>query len=605
MYRNLIAVALVLAGVQQAHSQLCARVGLQVEQSAVISRSAFRATFTLANGSAEPLIGVNVAIDIRDPEGNPANNRFGIAAPDLTGIADISGAGSVGPGGNVSARWLIVPNDLAAPAAPLIYSFGGTLTYIAGGSTLTFPFEPARLTVYPNPKLRVKYFWEKYVYSDDPFTPTFEPSLPFSIGLMMTNVGAGTASNVRITSAQPKIVWNDRDLVINFQLLGTEVAGGAATPSLTAALGNVSPGQTQVARWLMTSSLQGRFIDYAVRYQHVDDLGGIVSTLIDGEPQIFELMHVVKSQEPGADAVPDFLTNQIHAPADANENPADPAIADLPDTVHFSDGNVAHVGSELNASAALTGPLAATVSAGPGSGWRYIVVDDPGGGALRVDSITRSDGKPIAIGFNAWQTDRIFRPSGFTVLNRPRLHIFDFAGTGEYQLTYTATATLPPYAPQLAAPRVTTITIANLGTRTPADLQHAVQEETSGQFVGADHRLQPVPFWQSRDAWTNWLVRGLVPATQYAFRSKAVSDLGESAFGPSAMESTLPIVLGDLDCTGTFTCFDIDPFVLAILDPGAYAIVFPDCLILNGDMNQDGAMNNFDIDGFVDRLVNP
>jgi hypothetical protein len=56
---------------------------------------------------------------------------------------------------------------------------------------------------------------------------------------------------------------------------------------------------------------------------------------------------------------------------------------------------------------------------------------------------------------------------------------------------------------------------------------------------------------------------------------------------------------GDLNCDGLVNNFDIDPFVLAISDPAAYAQQFPDCDINNADINDDGNINNFDIDPFV------
>jgi len=57
--------------------------------------------------------------------------------------------------------------------------------------------------------------------------------------------------------------------------------------------------------------------------------------------------------------------------------------------------------------------------------------------------------------------------------------------------------------------------------------------------------------------------------------------------------------VGDLNCDGLVNNFDIDPFVLAITDPGAYALAHPNCDIDNGDVNGDGLVNNFDIDAFV------
>ncbi len=62
--------------------------------------------------------------------------------------------------------------------------------------------------------------------------------------------------------------------------------------------------------------------------------------------------------------------------------------------------------------------------------------------------------------------------------------------------------------------------------------------------------------------------------------------------------------LGDLNCDGAVDNGDIDAFVLALLDAGAYAAAFPDCDINNADINDDSFVDNADIDGFVQCLLN-
>jgi hypothetical protein len=56
---------------------------------------------------------------------------------------------------------------------------------------------------------------------------------------------------------------------------------------------------------------------------------------------------------------------------------------------------------------------------------------------------------------------------------------------------------------------------------------------------------------------------------------------------------------GDTNCDGATNPFDIDPFILALTDPGGYAAAFPNCDILNADCNSDGLVNPFDIDPFI------
>ncbi|MGH8248510.1 MAG: hypothetical protein ACREUU_18995, partial [Gammaproteobacteria bacterium] len=66
-----------------------------------------------------------------------------------------------------------------------------------------------------------------------------------------------------------------------------------------------------------------------------------------------------------------------------------------------------------------------------------------------------------------------------------------------------------------------------------------------------------------------------------------------------------PFVPGDLNADGALNNFDIDAFVLALLDPATYEQQYPGLpWRIYADLNADGAVNNFDIDPFVECLLN-
>lgn len=65
----------------------------------------------------------------------------------------------------------------------------------------------------------------------------------------------------------------------------------------------------------------------------------------------------------------------------------------------------------------------------------------------------------------------------------------------------------------------------------------------------------------------------------------------------------VPVVFGDMNWDGVLNNFDIDAFVLALLDPAGYETTYGHVPLIPGDCNHDGAFNNFDIDAFVNLLL--
>ncbi|MBL8878952.1 MAG: hypothetical protein JNG88_07510 [Phycisphaerales bacterium] len=78
----------------------------------------------------------------------------------------------------------------------------------------------------------------------------------------------------------------------------------------------------------------------------------------------------------------------------------------------------------------------------------------------------------------------------------------------------------------------------------------------------------------------------------------------EEFFSPELLATELPGFLrGDANCDGAVDNFDIDAFVYAITDAGAYTAAHPDCHLINADANGDLRVDNFDIDAFVECVI--
>jgi len=283
------------------NSGVCAGVRIRLDQEIITTQDAFDATIEITNRTDTTTIeDLGIDLQAKDATGNDATQLFRLRAPVLTGINAIDGTGMVNPNCTVIASWVIVPTAGAALYEPNKYTISGTLRYRENGVLVTINLFPAPITVLPSPILDITYFHQRDVFSDDPFAVTVEPSEPYTLAVMIQNTGKGEARNVSITSAQPKIIENEKGLLADFQIIATEVQGQNLSPSLTANFGTINPDQTSVGKWLMTSTIQGLFIDYQATVTHVDSIGGKKTSTI-GDVSIRELIHTIKS--PGADSL--------------------------------------------------------------------------------------------------------------------------------------------------------------------------------------------------------------------------------------------------------------------------------------------------------------
>ncbi|MBX3744921.1 MAG: cadherin-like domain-containing protein [Verrucomicrobiae bacterium] len=513
---------------------VCARVRLRIEQDAVTTRDAFRATLEVDNGTAESLTEVGVELSIGDGEGVLASELFGVRAPILDGITGVDGGGVIAPQSAGSATWILIPTLDAAPEGPTVYLVGGTLSYTQNGTRVRVPLADVPITVHPGPELYVDYFHQRDVFSDDPFTEEIEPAIPYSLGVMVRNLGRGEARNFRITSGQPQIVENEKGLLIDFNLIGTEVAGETLSPSLTANFGNIAPGGNVIGRWLFTSSLQGLFIDYSATFEHLDAIAGRRLSLIQ-EVGIHEMIRMVAAPGPFEDGRPDFLINGI------------PDLEDLPDTVWLSDGTTAPVSVGLEAM-----PLG--VPGGEGGevavemvvpeGFVYMRFPDPAGatGALpvRLAGVRRGDGTMLAPE-NFWQTDRTFIGLGRRPIRENRVHLFDHDLGGSYTLVYEPVAGLDREAP---TSRVATL---------PAE----VGLEFAVRWSGTDDRPGPLSFdvfvstddgpflpWRVETTATSGIFAGEM-GRRYAFYSVARDAAGNRELPPVSAHTTTRVGLAN------------------------------------------------------------
>ena len=380
-----------------AQDAICARVRIEIKQELTLERQAFEAEMQITNAvDTNPMSEVTINVLFSDENGNPVKATsepndpsgkalFFIRTDGLEGIQNITGTGSIGPGATAKIRWLIIPaaGSGGASTTGKLYLVGAVLGYKLGAEPKTIEVAPDSIFVKPLPKLALDYFLTNEVYADDPFTPAIEPPEPFTLGVRVKNNGTVPARNLKIESAQPKITENTQGLLINFRLTGSYVNDQPATNSLLIGFGDVPAQRASMGRWIMITTLSGKFVDFSATFTHSDELGGSVTSLLE-PPMTHLLVRDVKVDLPGRDGVRDFLARDGDALNVYESDSGDSPVIDQSGLASLAQGATQGADTALQLNAPAT------------QGFFYAKLKDPFSGQKVVGTVVRADGKAMA-----------------------------------------------------------------------------------------------------------------------------------------------------------------------------------------------------------------
>jgi len=222
-------------------------------------------------------------------------------------VTNIDGAGIIAPGQTARVEWFMIPKRGAGGTTPegLMYQIGASLAGSLYGQEISpevFLVLPDTITVKPDPELEITYFQPRDVDGDNPFTPDIvESPIPFTLGVLIKNVGYGTALKVKIASQQPRIVENEQGLLVVPQLIGSRVDDQPTdNTTLNIDFGDIEPGRCRKGAWDMITTLSGEFTEFKASYTHATELGGEETSLIKSVDAYF-MVHEVLNDQPGRD----------------------------------------------------------------------------------------------------------------------------------------------------------------------------------------------------------------------------------------------------------------------------------------------------------------
>lgn len=441
---------------EEAGAGVCATVKIEIPQELTFERVAFDARMVVTNnlpstpGIDNSLKNFNVRVEIKDQDGNPANDLFYIRVVSMDNIDAVDGTGTIPAGAAAEIHWLIIPSVGAGGVLPQgkRYVAGATVSFKAppDGLLQTMPTLPDTITVKPQPNLSLDYFIPRNVYADDPFTETVEAPVPFDLGVRIKNDGYGPANKLKISSGQPRIIENKQGLLVDFRLLSSYVNDSPISPTLNISFGNIQPHDCSTGRWQMMTTLSGYFVDFIAEYSHANELGGDLTSLIK-QVNAYLLVRDVLADLPGRDFVKDFLINTDPALRLSDVQYADICPVGynfaeckdshiIPDTLYESDCQEHPVNYSRGLASGFPTPASTSVGLAVEkfTGWTYTKLIDPAGGKLPVMEVVRSDGRHIDQR-NAWVSEEkpTMRQEEKSVFY---FNLLDFDTTGDYTIRY-------------------------------------------------------------------------------------------------------------------------------------------------------------------------
>ena len=205
----------------------CARVQVVIEQEFQMVRNGFLATLNVENSlETDELENITAVISFHDAQTQQdISDLFFLSEQEVAGsIVNHPSTGlTLAAGTKGSLSWTIIPATDVAPESSRRVAVSGYFFYSKDGNRLPNRLFPVEITVFPDPQLEINYFHSFKVHGDDPFTEAVEPSLPFFLGCLVSNVGYGDAREMKIITGQPEIVENEKGLLVDFAIIDVDL----------------------------------------------------------------------------------------------------------------------------------------------------------------------------------------------------------------------------------------------------------------------------------------------------------------------------------------------------------------------------------------------
>lgn len=400
-------------------------VKMQFNRLLTLTRQAFEGTLTIENGSEKDMENIVLALTETMPDGTLATDReFDISYTEFTGF----GGSEAGPwtlqaGKTGVLKVKFIPTENAAPIAAIDYLFGGSLTFVVDGKKRHADLTEQVMTVKPTPELNLDFFLQRDVIADDAITQDVkEPAEEAEFALLISNTGYGDAENVRMVTAQPEMVDNEENLLLQYNITSSQLNGQqrslALGKSVTTDFGTIPAHGHAYAQWWMTSNLLGHFTDYNASYTQLT-LSDNPNLSLLGEVKMHELIRGVVVE--GNNAGYGFAVNE------------EKDAQNLPDRLYLTDGTQQPI-TAGGASIVEEGSNTYTLTL-HGGGWTYATVPDPTGGSATITEVTRQDGTLVPLR-NIWQTWATVKDKQ-RATHEDLIHIID--NLGGSSMTYTVT----------------------------------------------------------------------------------------------------------------------------------------------------------------------
>lgn len=357
-------------------------IELSISQNVTMERDAFWAGLGIFNKMPDKNIdNVMVTLHIKDDTGS-ANDKFFIKAPHLKGISNIDGSGIIYPSGLATSQWLIIPKPGASGINPegARYNISANITYSVDGINFETVTHEIEIFVKPQPEMVLDYFIPSDVIANK----------PFKLAVKVTNDGYGEARDFAIETAQPVIYYNPSGLLIDFEIIRSQLQGEERSTSMKVDFGDVQPGESKIAWWDMVTSIDGTFTQFTGEYTHSSELGGMETSLIK------ELnTYIIQKQLGTGELGYDFLAN-----SESDENYYVLFNSSTGSSTFVNNANYAVVNMPTPENPVLD------VSIEDYTGdWVIVSLEDPYNNGIQIEKVIRtSDGSEIP-SYNYWMRD--------------------------------------------------------------------------------------------------------------------------------------------------------------------------------------------------------